>query len=376
MKVIIAPDSYKGALRAGNVAAALADGWKQVRPDDEIITIGLSDGGEGMAESLALARNGRFISIQTTDALMRPITAKAVLMGRTAVLETAEANGIERLTKPELDPLKATTYGVGTMMKHLLDAGCREFITGIGGSATVDGGAGMMQALGAEFFDASGKLLPSGIGGGSLDKISRAELSGIDPRLAECRIVTACDVTNPLCGKTGSAAVFGPQKGASEEMVVTLDKNLAHFAALFQDSGDHPGDGAAGGLGFALRKLLNAELVSGAELILKESGFDEAVKDASLIITGEGCSDEQTAYGKLCSVVAAHGKTYGVPTILVSGALKGDTAALEACFAGCYSIGKGPSSLEDAIRQTAENLRRMGSNLAWAVSLGKSKMRG
>ena len=173
------------------------------------------------------------------------------------------------------------------MMKHLLDAGCREFITGIGGSATVDGGAGMMQALGAEFFDASGKQLPAGISGGSLDKISRVELSRIDPRLAECRIITACDVTNPLCGKTGSAAVFGPQKGASEEMVVTLDKNLAHFAALFQDRGDHPGDGAAGGLGFALRKLLNAELVSGAELILKESGFDEAVKDASLIITGE-----------------------------------------------------------------------------------------
>lgn len=368
MKIIIAPDSYKGALRAGKAAEALAAGWKMIRPADEVITIGLSDGGEGMAESLALARNGKFVTVPTVDALMRPVNAKAVLLEKCAVLETAEANGIERLTKAELDPLKATTYGVGVMMKFLLDSGCREFITGIGGSATTDGGAGMMQALGAKFFDAKNRELPPGIGGGAVGKTAYADLSQLDARLADCTIVTACDVTNPLCGPTGSAAVFAPQKGATPEMVKLLDENLAHFAALFGDDGSHPGDGAAGGLGFALRKLLNGKLVSGAELILKESGFDEAIKDAALIITGEGCSDEQTAYGKLCSVVAAHGKKYGVPTILVSGALKGNTDTLESCFAGCYSIGKGPGSLEDAIAATEENLRRMGRNLAHTLS--------
>ena len=163
MKIIIAPDSYKGALRAGKAAEALAAGWKMIRPADEVITIGLSDGGEGMAESLALARNGKFVTVPTVDALMRPVNAKAVLLEKCAVLETAEANGIERLTKAELDPLKATTYGVGVMMKFLLDSGCREFITGIGGSATTDGGAGMMQALGAKFFDAENRELPPGV---------------------------------------------------------------------------------------------------------------------------------------------------------------------------------------------------------------------
>ena len=364
MKIIIAPDSYKGALRAEKVAQALAEGWRSIRPGDQLFTIGLSDGGEGMASAMAHARNGRFVEISAVDALMRQVRAKAVMIGDSAVLETAEANGIERLSRSELDPLSATTYGVGMMMKYLLDAGCRSFIIGIGGSATVDGGIGMLQALGAEFFDEPGNRVASGAGGGALGKIAKADLTTLDDRLKECDILVACDVTNPLCGSNGSAAVFGPQKGATAEMVKVLDANLRHWAGLFNDDGTYPGDGAAGGLGFALRKILGGKLVSGAELILKYSGFDAALDGADLVITGEGCSDEQTACGKLCSVVAEHARKFQVPTVLVSGALRGDTAALEKCFAGCFSIAAGPGTLDDAIAATGENLRRMGANLA------------
>ncbi|MBR7121714.1 MAG: glycerate kinase [Lentisphaeria bacterium] len=369
MKVIFAPDSYKGALRAEKVAGTMAAAWQTIRPEDEIITIPLSDGGEGMAAALAAAGNGNFITVPTTDALQRKINAQAVITGNIAVLESAEANGIEKLSRQELNPLAATTFGVGTMINHLLDRNCTDLLIGIGGSATVDGGAGMLQALGAKFIDRNGNQLPDGIGGGSLRHIARVDLDGINKKLAGCRIKVACDVTNPLTGPLGSAAVFGPQKGATGEMVTSLDENLAHWAALFNDDGSHPGDGAAGGLGFALRKILGATLVSGAELVLEYSNFDAAAADADLVITGEGCSDEQTAYGKLCSIVAAHAAKYDVPTILVSGALKGDCTALEKVFLACFSIARGPATLDEAIAATEKNLRHMAINLARIFSI-------
>lgn len=364
MKIIIAPDSYKGALRAEFVAQALADGWKSIRKDDEIVTIALSDGGEGMASAIASARNGKFVEIASHDALMRDISAKAVLIGDLAVLESAEANGIERLTANELNPLAATTYGVGEIIRFLLDSGCRDLVIGIGGSATVDGGAGMLQALGMILYDSRNKRLPDGAGGGVLRDVARVDLRNLDPRLAECRINVACDVTNPLCGSMGAAAVFGPQKGATAEMVKSLDENLKHWASIFDDTGSHPGDGAAGGLGFALRRILNAELVSGAKLVMEFSGFLAALDGADMVITGEGCSDEQTACGKLCACVAEAAAAKGVPTTLVSGALRGDTSVLEKLFQGCFSIAPGPVSLDEAIAGTRRNLLRMGANLA------------
>ena len=373
MKIIIAPDSYKGSLRAEKVARILADGWKSIRPEDEVVTIALSDGGEGMAGALAASRSGKFIRIPTSDALMRPVTGQAVLLADTAVLESAEANGIERLTSDELNPLAATTYGVGTMLVKLLEHGYRDLLIGIGGSATVDGGAGMLQALGARFFDRRDLLLPDGIGGGGLRDVARVDISGLDPRLAQCRIKVACDVVNPLCGPNGSAAVFGPQKGATAEMVKSLDANLHHWAELWNDPADHPGDGAAGGLGFALRKILNAQLVSGASLIMEYSGFTNALPQADLVITGEGRSDEQTVCGKLCACVAEAAAKYQVPTVLVSGALQGDTAALEKIFSGCFSIAPGPVSLSDAIAGTEKNLLRMAANLAKLISISPEK---
>ena len=364
MKIIIAPDSFKGALRAESVAKILAEAWKSIRPDDEVIPIPLSDGGEGLASALASARGGEYLEISTFDALMRKISGKAVVIGDLAVLESAEANGIERLSREELDPMAATTYGVGIMLKSLLDKGCRDFVIGIGGSATVDGGTGMLQALGMEFFDSRSHLLPPGIGGGDLRHVREVEFSSLAPRLRECRIKVACDVTNPLCGAEGSAAVFGPQKGATAEMVASLDANLRHWAQIAGDTGEYPGDGAAGGLGFALRKFLNGELVSGAQLVMEYSGFIDVLDGASLVITGEGCSDEQTAYGKLCSQVAKSAGKKGVPTLLLSGALRGDTAVLEKLFCGCYSISPGAVTLDEAIAGTGKNLARMGANLA------------
>ena len=259
------------------------------------------------------------------------------------------------------------------MLKKLLDLGCREFIIGIGGSATVDGGSGMLQALGVRFFDQWGNELPAGIGGGDLRNVAKVDLSGLDERILASRVQVACDVTNILCGPSGSAAVFGPQKGATPEMVTSLDANLHNYAVLSGDPGEVPGDGAAGGMGYALRKFLGGKLVSGASLVMEKSGFLAALPGSSLVITGEGCSDEQTAYGKLCSKVAEAAAAEGVPTVLLSGALRGDTAVLEKLFCGTFSISPGAVTLDEAIAGTRKNLARMGANLAGLATVFSRK---
>jgi glycerate kinase len=279
-------------------------------------------------------------------------------------MELAGVSGIELLKKEELDPFKATTYGTGEVMKHLLDQGCRTVLMGIGGSATVDGGAGMLQALGARFFDRSGRELAPGAGGGDLGKIARADFSGLDPRLEKTEIKVACDVTNPLTGPSGAAAVFGPQKGAAPQMIPMLEKGLQAWAELCGGDPGLPGGGAAGGTGFMLRTVLKAEICSGADLVIKNSGLPGALKGATLVITGEGCSDEQTLCGKLCAVTAAYAAAEGVSAVLVSGAVKGDIPALGKVFSGVFSISPGAVSLEEAMANTAENLRLAGANLA------------
>ena len=364
MKIIIAPDSFKNALRAPQVSAAIADGWSAVRPEDELVQMPMSDGGEGLCDALTLAGNGRFLEIAAVDPLMRPKSGRVGMIGNTAVLESAEANGIELLERNELAPLETTTYGVGLMLKELITLHrCRKIIVGIGGSATVDGGAGMLQALGCRFYDSAGEELLPGIGGGDLGKIVRMDLTALPDAISETEIVVACDVNNVLCGENGSAPVFAPQKGATAEMVKILDENLRHFAALWEDDGMYAGDGAAGGLGFALRKL-GGRMESGAKLVMKESGFYEQLSSADLVITGEGCSDDQTACGKLCSEIAAAAKSSGVPTVLLSGALKGDCAELEKLFAGCFSISRGVCTLDEALKCTAVNLKKSASALA------------
>ena len=364
MKIIVAVDSFKNALRAKFAAQAVSDGWLAVRPQDEVIKLPMSDGGEGLCDALTLAGQGRFLEIPTVDAFMRPRSGRAGIVDGCAILESAEANGIELLRADELDPLKASTFGVGIMLKELLTTHkCRKVIIGIGGSATVDGGAGMLQALGCRFFDASGAELPPGIGGGDLKKIVRMERAALSGLLDGVEIVVACDVNNILCGENGSAAVFGPQKGATPEMVKILDDNLKYFAALHNDSGMCSGDGAAGGLGFALRTI-GSRMESGAKLVMKESGFFEKLSGTDLVITGEGCSDDQTACGKLCSEIAIAAKERGVPTVLLSGALKGGCADLEKLFAGCFSISRGVCTLDDALKNTGDNLKKAAGALA------------
>ena len=366
MKIIIAPDSFKGALRSPAVCAALRDGWISRRPRDEVLLFPLADGGEGTCEALVRSTKGRFLELAAHDPLMRPVKCRCGLAGdgKTGIMELAAASGIELLKKEELDPFGATTYGTGEVLRHLLDQGCRTVLMGIGGSATVDGGAGMLQALGARFFDPRGRELAPGAGGGDLKRIVRADLSGLDPRLKACRIQVACDVTNPLTGTAGAAAVFGPQKGATPAMVPALEENLGHWAKLCGGDPAFPGGGAAGGTGFMLRTVLGAEIRSGADLVIRNSGLPGALKGSTLLITGEGCSDEQTLCGKLCAVAAARAAEEGVPAVLVSGAVKGDLQALEKVFSGVFSISPGAVSLEEAMKNTAANLRLMGADLA------------
>ena len=375
MKIVIAPDSFKGALRSPGVAAALAAGWREIRPGDEVIEIPLADGGEGTAEALRLGTGGIKVTVPAHDALMRPINAEYSILGdgKTFVFEMATASGIELVSREELDPLHATTFGAGEVLLAALRAGAKAVVVGIGGSATVDGGAGFLQALGVRYYDADGRLLPDGIGGGGLDRIARVDASALKPVVA-CDITVACDVTNPLLGGHGTVAIFGPQKGVTPESAPRLEQNLRHWFEVLKKSGladvcDAPGDGAAGGLGFAMRAVLKATIRSGAGLVIGLSGFDEAVCGATLVITGEGCSDVQTVYGKLCAVVAERAAAQKTPTVLCAGALRGDTAELEKRFSGVFSIASGPGTLENAMATTSENLRRAGANLAALASV-------
>ena len=366
MKIIIAPDSFKGALRSPGVCEALKAGWLSRRSLDEVLLFPLADGGEGTCEALVNSTQGRTLALAACDPLMRRISVSCGIAGKgnTGIMELAAASGIELLAKEELDPLKTSTYGSGEVMKALLDAGCREFVMGIGGSATVDGGAGMLQALGCEFYDRKGELLPPGIGGGSLKNIARVSVEKLDARIFGSKIKVACDVTNPLLGPSGAAAVFGPQKGATPEMVEILEENLKHWAALWRGDPELPGSGAAGGVGFMLRTVLKAEITSGADLVIKYTGAAQALAGADLLITGEGCSDTQTACGKLPAVIADLAKKENVPVLLCSGALKGDISSLYEIFDGVFSISHGAVPLAEAMAATAENLRRFGANLA------------
>ncbi len=364
MNIIMAPDSFKGAMRSSLVAENLAAGWRKKRPGDKIFLCPLADGGEGTCEALTNALQGKIVQLNTHDALMRPISAGVGLAGDTAVIEAAAANGIELLTSDGLNPLTASSYGVGELLLEMLTWPVAQIIIGIGGSATVDGGAGMLQALGARFFDADQQELPLGIGGGDLMKIQSADFSQLPLALNKIKLLVACDVTNPLTGANGAATVFGPQKGATPKMVQILEQNLQHWFKICGAKTELPGDGAAGGIGFALRQILSAQIASGAELIINAARLPELLATADLIITGEGCSDLQTLQGKLCRMVSKKAAEFNVPCVLCSGAIGRNSAALFDHFAAVFSIAARPGTLTEAMADTAENLQNMGANLA------------
>lgn len=328
MKIVIAIDSFKGCMTSSQAGEAAKTGILRVLPDADVIVRPMADGGEGTVDALAAGRVKEDAAAEVQGPLGEPVSAKyAVLDGSTAVMEMSAASGITLVRKDQLNPYKTSTYGVGQMIKDALDRGCREIILGIGGSATNDGGAGMLQALGFELLDEEGSPIPLGAEG--LGKLSEIRTENADSRLSECRIRVVSDVGNPLTGEQGSSAVFGPQKGATPEMVKQLDQWLSHYAevssACVKDADpDYPGSGAAGGLGFALRTFLNAELVPGVDLVLDFTGMEEVVKDADYLITGEGQLDRQTVMGKAPSGIAGLGEKYDIPVLAFSGSVTDD----------------------------------------------------
>ncbi len=378
MTIIAAPDSFKGNMSAPEACAALEEGIRRADPRAVVRRMPLADGGEGTARAVTEAAGGRFVNVRVTGPLGDPVDTAFGLIdgGATAVLDLASASGIELIGRDRLDPMAATTYGTGELIRAALDSGARELIIGIGGSATNDGGIGMLEALGYAVLDENGR--PVGRGGAALARIASVSAEGADPRLSGLSIKVACDVTNPLLGPRGASAVFGPQKGATPELVKILDAGLAKLADAWMRSGmaadvEHPGDGAAGGVGAALRICLGASMESGALLVMKYSGFFDALRGADLVITGEGMTDAQTAGGKLCSVVAREGRAASVPVALLSGGLGGDVSALLEHFDYAVSIACGQVGLDAMIRDSRRDLSFAASNLVRALSLGRGR---
>ena len=362
MKFVLAPDSFKESMSAKNAALAMEKGILTVFPDAECVLVPMADGGEGTVESLVSMTNGEMIKTEVLGPLGEKVVAEYGLLGegKTAVMEMASASGLELVKPEQRDPLLTTTYGTGELIKHALDKGVTRILIGIGGSATNDGGAGMLQALGVSFKDENGEELP--FGGGTLNRLYSIDLSGLDERVKTVKIDVACDVTNPLIGDNGASAIFGPQKGATLEIVELLDRNLAHFAnvikqQLGKDIAFTEGAGAAGGLGAGLMAFLNAHLKKGVELVIEYTGLEEQVKGADYVFTGEGSIDGQTLFGKTPYGVATIAKKHSVPVVAFAGRIgKGVEPLYDSGFNAIIGILKGVTSLEEALEFGEVNL--------------------
>jgi len=324
MKVVIAPNTFKGSLSAPEAAAAIARGVREAFPDAEVVEVPVADGGDGTVEALVSAHRGEYRTVEVEGPLGDPVQATYGLIeaGRTGVVELASASGLTLIPAERRDPRKASTYGFGQLLEAVRAAGVERIIAGIGGSATNDGGVGMAQALGYRLLDSAGADLPRG--GAALARLARIDSSGFDPAWRSVKVMVACDVTNPLTGPLGASAVYGPQKGADEAAIRELDAALANFAAVIERElakkvADVPGAGAAGGAGAGLIAFLDATLVPGATLVVGASGFDAKLKDADLVITGEGQADAQTGYGKAPGEVAKRAKAARIPVLLIAG---------------------------------------------------------
>ncbi|MTI80806.1 MAG: glycerate kinase [Firmicutes bacterium] len=358
MKILAAVDSFKGSLSSIEVAEAIKAGIHRVSPDMEVLTIPMADGGEGTVEAMVIATGGKFITKEVTGPLGTPVKARfGLLPDGTAVLEMAEASGLTLVPEDQRDPRITTTYGTGELIKLALDHGATNIVMGIGGSATNDCGAGMAQALGVRLLDAEEKDLS--YGGSQLDKLQRIDMTGLDPRIKDVKIQVACDVQNPLCGPTGASAIYGPQKGATPEMVKELDNKLSYFAEQFKeqlniDVAEVPGAGAAGGLGAGLIAFTGAELKSGVELVSDTINIDSLMEQVDLVITGEGQIDSQSAYGKVPMGVAVRAAKYDKPVIAIAGSIgTGLEKLYELGIGSVVTIVNGPTSLKDAMENAA-----------------------
>ncbi|MEH7107842.1 glycerate kinase family protein [Bacillus sp. JJ1764] len=375
MKFVLAPDSFKESMTAKKAALAMEKGIKKVFPDAECVLVPMADGGEGTLESLVNLFNGELIQTEVIGPLGKQIFAEYGLLseGQTAVIEMARASGLELLTSEERNPLITTSYGTGELIKHALDQGVRRFLIGIGGSATNDGGVGMLQALGVSFKDENGGELE--FGGGALHRLHTIDISGLDERLKNAQIDVACDVTSPLIGETGASVIFGPQKGATPEMVKELDQNLTHYANMIKQQLNHdiawmPGAGAAGGLGAGLMAFLHAKLKKGIDLVIEYSRLEERIIGSDYVFTGEGSMDSQTLFGKTPSGVAAIAKKHSVPVIAFAGKVgDGAEALYEHGITGIFGILKGVTSLDEALKFGEANLAFAVENVCRILKL-------
>ncbi len=360
MRIVIAPQSLKGSLTAAQAGAAIAQGVRVVYPEAGIEVVPVADGGEGTVQALVDATKGRLVEQTVTGPLSTPVKAFFGILGdgKTAALEMAACAGLPLVPPAQRDPRITTTYGVGELIRAALDQGCRHFIVGIGGSATNDGGAGMAQALGASLNTAEGKEIERG--GVPLATLTHISTEKMDTRLQECTFEVACDVTNPLCGPTGASAIYGPQKGATPEMVAVLDKALEHYAQIIEQDlntsvREVPGAGAAGGLGAGMIAFLGATLRPGAQIVLEAAHLDEQLKGTDLLITAEGQLDGQTAYGKTVGAVAQMAKRYNIPVLALAGSLgEGYQAVYDLGVDAIAVLPSGPMTLEHSMEHAAE----------------------
>ncbi|EMI5801435.1 glycerate kinase [Klebsiella aerogenes] len=376
MKIVIAPDSYKESLSALDVATAIETGFREIYPHAEYVKVPVADGGEGTVEAMVAATQGHIVQVSVTGPLGEPVEAFYGLSGdmRCAYIEMAAASGLESVPPTRRNPLLTTSWGTGELIRYALDAGVSQIIIGIGGSATNDGGAGMAQALGAKLLTAEQQQIAPG--GGALETLARIDLSELDPRLADCRIDVACDVTNPLTGPQGASAVFGPQKGATTAMIERLDRGLQHFAQIIDRDLDIDvlsleGGGAAGGMGAALYAFCGAKLRPGIEIVTDALRLADLVADADLVITGEGRIDSQTIHGKVPVGVAKVAKRFNVPVIGIAGSLTADVGVvhqhgLDAVFSVLYTV----CTLDEALANAAANVRMTARNVAAVFQMG------
>ena len=376
MKIVVAPDSFKESMSAKEVCDSIEKGLLSVSKDWEIVKVPMADGGEGTLEALVDATNGKIFNEKTLNPLGEEITSKFGILGgkNIAVIEMASTSGLELISPEKRNPYITTTYGTGQLMLKALEQNVEEIILGIGGSATNDGGAGMLQALGAKLLDENRDEI--GFGGYELSKLDRIDFSSLDKRLKNIKILVACDVTNPLTGKDGSSYIFGKQKGATPEMIEILDRNLLHYSKIIKrdlgfDVNNVSGAGAAGGLGAGLLTL-GAVLKKGIDIVIEANELDKKVQGADLVITGEGSIDGQTRFGKTPYGVVTIAKKYNIPTITLAGNIGKDIDILyNYGFDTIFSIMQGVDTLENALKKGKENIERTAKNIGHFIKIFK-----
>ncbi|WP_201618179.1 glycerate kinase [Psychrobacter urativorans] len=380
MNILIAPDSFKESLEALDVCLAIKSGFSQVFPNADYTLLPMADGGEGTSTVLSYVLGGQWKEVIVHDPLMRSLTTKYLLLpDATAVIEIAQACGLHLLNLEERNPLIASSYGVGELIKDALDKGAKRIIIGLGGSATNDAGVGMLAALGMAFYDQQGE--PLGQGGGQLANLQRIDSSTFNPNILNTVFEVACDVNNPLCGPLGASAIFGPQKGASTEQIKLLDKSLSHFATVCHQHGNHHGSesyqhvagaGAAGGLGYALMTFCGARLQSGFDTVAEAVGLSQHITNADLVITGEGKLDEQTAMGKVAGGISQLAKLNQTPVIAICGSVDGlkptQTTQFEVVMPSIQKV----DSIDNVLKEAYDNIETTAVNIAAAIRLGQN----